>query len=119
MKLTGYMLNYGVKVTFYELLSKIPYNHNNWYIFEFDAIGTAPRNMTMKEFEDLVLNSEYGYRMDWEELLNLSKVIKDINNLILISSTVPIDFVSVEKDVEYLIIRLEIRDSTYWEIEFY
>ncbi|MBF0778964.1 hypothetical protein [Streptococcus cuniculi] len=119
MKLSGYMLNDGVKVTFYELLSKIPYNHDNWYIFEFDAIGIAPGNMTMQEFEDLVLNAEYGYRMDWEELFILSKAINDINNLILISSTIPINFVSVEKGVEYVMIRLEIHDSTYWEIEFY
>lgn len=114
------MSNCNVKVTFHDLLSKIPYNHNNWYIFEFDAIGIAPQNMTMQEFEDLVLNSEYGYRMGWDELLELSKTIEDINNLILISSTDFVDFASIENGTaSSLMIRLEIHDSTYWEIEFY
>ena len=51
----------------------------------------------MPEFEDLVLNSKYGYQMSWDELLKFSKGIEDINNLIVVSSTSPVEFETIEK----------------------
>ncbi len=119
MKISGSMLKYNKKISFFEILSNIPSNNAKWYIFEFDAIGKAPNNMTMSEFEDLVLNSKYGYQINWSELLKFSKEIEDINNLILVSSTSPVEFVTIEKGTESLQVRVEIYDSTAWEIEFY
>ena len=113
------MSKYNKKISFFEILSNIPSNNTNWYIFEFDAIGKAPSNLTMSEFEDLVLNSKYGYQMSWDELLKFSKEIEDINNLILVSSATPVAFDTIETDTEDLSVRLEIDDSTFWELEFY
>ena len=73
----------------------------------------------MSEFEDLVLNSKYGYQMSWDGLLKFSKGIEDINNLIVVSSTSPVEFEMIEKSAEALQVRVEIYDSTTWEIEFY
>ena len=119
MKISGNMSKYNKKISFFEILSNIPSNNAKWYIFEFDAIGKAPNNLTMSEFEDLVLNSKYGYQMSWDELLKFSKGIEDINNLIVVSSTSPVEFETIEKGTEALQVRVEIYDSTTWEIEFY
>ena len=102
MKMNGSMSKYNKKISFFEILSNIPSNNTNWYIFEFDAIGKAPNNLTMSEFEDLVLNSKYGYQMSWDELLKFSKEIADINNLILVSSATPVAFDAIETDTEDL-----------------
>lgn len=119
MKISGNMSKYNKKISFFEILSNIPSNNTNWYIFEFDAIGKAPSNLTMSEFEDLVLNSKYGYQMSWDELLKFSKEIEYINSLILVSSATPVAFDAIETDTEDLSVRLEIDDSTFWELEFY
>ena len=119
MKISGNMSKYNKKISFFEILSQIPSNHEYWYIFECDAVGKAPNNLPMPEFEDLVLNSKYGYPMSWDGLLKFSKGIEDINNLIVVSSTSPVEFETIEKGTEALQIRLEIYDSTTWEIEFY
>ena len=119
MKISGNMSKYNKKISFFEILSQIPSNHEDWYIFECDAVGKAPNNLPMPEFEDLVLNSKYGYPMSWDELLKSSKGIEDINNLIVVSSTSPVEFETIEKGAEALQVRVEIYDSTTWEIEFY
>ena len=119
LKISGQLLKDNQKLTFFEILSQIPSNREDWYIFECDAVGKAPNNLTMSEFEDLVLNSKYGYQMSWDELLKFSKEIEDINNLIVVSSTSPVEFETIEKGAEALQVRVEIYDSTTWEIEFY
>lgn len=119
LKISGQLLKDNQKLTFFEILSQIPSNNEDWYIFECDAVGKAPNNLSMPEFEDLVLNSKYGYQMSWAGLLKFSKGIEDINNLIVVSSTSPVEFEILEKGAEALQVRLEIHDSTAWEIEFY
>ena len=104
---------------FFEILSQIPSNSEDWYIFECDAVGKAPNNLPMSEFEDLVLNLKYGYPMSWAGLLKFSKGIEDINDLIVVSSTSPIEFDAIETDTEDFLVRLEIDDGTFWELEFY
>ena len=119
LKISGNMSKYNKKISFFEILSQIPSNNEDWYIFECDAVGKAPNNLPMSEFEELVLNSKYGYPMSWAGLLKFSKGIEDINNLIVVSSTTPVEFETIEKGTEALQVRVEIYDSTAWEIEFY
>ena len=119
LKISGQLSKNDQKLTFFEILSQIPSNREDWYIFECDAVGKAPNNLTMSEFEDLILNSKYGYQMSWDELLKFSKEIEDINNLIVVSSTSPVEFETIEKGAEALQVRVEIYDSTTWEIKFY
>lgn len=119
LKISGQLSKNDQKLTFFEILSQIPSNSEDWYIFECDAVGKAPNNLPMSEFEDLVLNSKYGYQMSWAGLLKFSKGIEDINNLIVVSSTSPIEFDAIETDTEDFLVRLEIDDSTFWELEFY
>ena len=119
LKISGQLLKDNQKLTFFEILSQIPSNNEDWYIFECDAVGKAPNNLPMSELEDLVLNSKYGYPMSWAGLLKFSKGIEDINDLIVVSSTSPIEFDAIETDTEDFLVRLEIDDSTFWELEFY
>ena len=119
LKISGQLLKDNQKLTFFEILSQIPSNSEDWYIFECDAVGKAPNNLPMPEFEDLVLNSKYGYPMSWDGLLKFSKGIEDVNNLIVVSSTSPVEFDAIETDTEDFLVRLEIDDSTFWELEFY
>lgn len=119
LKISGQLLKDNQKLTFFEILSQIPSNNEDWYIFECDAVGKAPNNLPMSEFEDLVLNSKYGYQMSWDGLLKFSKRIEDINNLIVVSSATPVEFDAIEKGTEALQVRVEIYDSSAWEIEFY
>ena len=119
LKISGQLLKDNQKLTFFKILSQIPSNREDWYIFECDAVGKAPNNLPMSEFEDLVLNSKYGYQMSWDGLLKFSKGIEDINNLIVVSSISPIEFDAIETDTEDFLVRLEIDDSTFWELEFY
>lgn len=108
-----------IKSCLFEILFQIPSNSEDWYIFECDAVGKAPNNLPMSEFEDLVLNSKYGYPMSWAGLLKFSKGMEDINDLIVVSSTSPIEFETIETDMEDFLVRVEIDDSTFWELEFY
>ena len=119
LKISGQLLKDNQKLTFFEILSQIPSNSEEWYIFECDAVGKAPNNLPMSEFEDLVLNSKYGYQMSWDGLLKFSKEIEDISNLILVSSISPVEFDAIETGAANLSIKLEIYDSTFWELEFY
>ena len=119
LKISGQLSKNDQKISFFEILSQIPSNSEDWYIFECDAVGKAPNNLPMPEFEDLVLTSKYGYQMSWAGLLKFSKGIEDINNLIVVSSATPVEFEALEKGAEALQVRLEIYDSTTWEIEFY
>ena len=119
MKISGQLSKDNQKLTFFEILSQIPSNSEDWYIFECDAVGKAPNNLPMSEFEDLVLNSKYGYQMSWDGLLKFSKGIEDINNLIVVSSATPVEFDAIETGAANLSIKLEIYDSTFWELEFY
>ena len=119
MKISGQLSKDNQKLPFFEILSQIPSNSEDWYIFECDAVGKAPNNLPMPEFEDLVLNSKYGYQMSWAGLLKFSKGIEDINNLIVVSSTSSIEFETIEKGTEALQVRVGIYDSSAWEIEFY
>ena len=119
LKISGQLSKNDQKISFFEILSQIPSNSEDWYIFECDAVGKAPNNLPMSEFEDLVLNLKYGYPMSWAGLLKFSKGIEDINNLIVVSSTSPVEFETIEKGAEALQVRVEIYDSTAWEIEFY
>ena len=119
LKISGQLSKDNQKLTFFEILSQIPSNSEEWYIFECDAVGKAPNNLPMSEFEDLVLNSKYGYQMSWDGLLKFSKRIEDINNLIVVSSATPVEFEALEKGAEALQVRVEICDSSAWEIEFY
>lgn len=119
MKISGQLSKDNQKLTFFEILSQIPSNSEEWYIFECDAVGKAPNNLPMSEFEDLVLNSKYGYQMSWDALLKFSKGIEDINNLIVVSSATPVEFDAIETGAANLSIKLEIYDSTFWELEFY
>ena len=119
MKISGQLSKDNQKLTFFEILSQIPSNSEEWYIFECDAVGKAPNNLPMSEFEDLVLNSKYGYQMSWDGLLKFSKGIEDINNLIVVSSATPVEFDAIETGAANLSIKLEIYDSTFWELEFY
>ena len=119
LKISGQLSKDNQKLTFFEILSQIPSNSEDWYIFECDAVGKAPNNLPMSEFEDLVLNSKYGYQMSWDGLLKFSKRIEDINNLIVVSSATPVEFEALEKGAEALQVRVEICDSSAWEIEFY
>ena len=119
LKISGQLSKDNQKLTFFEILSQIPSNSEDWYIFECDAVGKSPNNLPMSEFEDLVLNSKYGYQMSWDGLLKFSKRIEDINNLIVVSSATPVEFEALEKGAEALQVRVEICDSSAWEIEFY
>ena len=119
MKISGQLSKDNQKLPFFEILSQIPSNSEEWYIFECDAVGKAPNNLPMSEFEDLVLNSKYGYQMSWDGLLKFSKGIEDINNLIVVSSATPVEFDAIETGAANLSIKLEIYDSTFWELEFY
>ncbi|MFS9153246.1 hypothetical protein QM855_10240, partial [Streptococcus infantis] len=51
LKISGQLLKDNQKMTFFEILSQIPSNHEDWYIFECDAVGKAPNNLPMPEFE--------------------------------------------------------------------
>lgn len=119
LKISGQLSKNDQKISFFEILSQIPSNSEDWYIFECDVVGKAPNNLPMSEFEDLVLNSKYGYQMSWDGLLKFSKGIEDINDLIVVSSTSPIEFETIEQGTEALQVRVEICDSSAWEIEFY
>ncbi|MGT2965537.1 hypothetical protein [Streptococcus acidominimus] len=107
------------KVTLSDLLSKIPDNDFDWYIFEIEAIGVAPKGMSMPEFENLVLESERGYNISWTELWDLSKNLCDLNSLILVSATNPITFEALEKSSSIIKVKLEIIDSSIWELNLY
>ena len=69
-----------------ELLRKVPENNWNWYIYEFSAVGTAPNNLDMSSFEEMVLSSDNGYLISWRDLQELADSLDDVDRFLAVAS---------------------------------
>ena len=69
-----------------ELLRKVPENNWNWHIYEFSAVGTAPNNLDMSSFEEMVLSSDNGYLISWRDLQELADSLDDVDRFLAVAS---------------------------------
>ena len=116
MIMTGKMFEDDKKLTLLDVISKIPHNTMDWYLFEINGVGTAPDNLTMLDFEELVKERDEGYKFSWSELEYFARNIEDINDIILVSSPRPITFDELNRN--NVDVYVEIFDSNSWEVIF-
>ena len=108
----------GKKISLSDLLNDIPKNNWSWFLFEFNGIGTAPDNLSMSEFEDLVLKNDNGYHFTWSQLQSFAHSLSDINDCLLaaISHTDQISYSDIDRgDISKCNIIIKIFDSSFWE----
>ncbi|MDG6896183.1 hypothetical protein [Volucribacter amazonae] len=104
------------KLTLKDLLKYIPDNHFIWYIYELDAIGIAPQGLSMPDFEDIIINSQYGYQLSWADLNELANNLLDINDCLITANVGKISYDDIKSKNNNVLYKIEITDSTYWEI---
>lgn len=56
-----------------------------WKILEFSGVGSAPRNMSMPEFEALVSQCSDGYKLNWNELTEFAKGVEQTWNCLIVA----------------------------------
>ena len=54
--------------------------------YEFSAVGTAPNNLDMSSFEEMVLSSDNGYLISWRDLQELADSLDDVDRFLAVAS---------------------------------
>lgn len=116
-KMQGYMWNNKRKYELKELLSKVPENNWNWYIYEFSGVGTAPENLDMPAFEDMVLSLDNGYLISWCDLKKLADSLDDIDTFLAVASPGINSYQKIKTSnfVDFFC-KIDLFDSSSWEI---
>lgn len=114
----GTMWNNGEKIRLSHLLDKVPANKWDWYLYEIDAIGCAPRGLSMPDFEQQVLSSKTGLKLSWDEINCFSNSLIDISNCFLAALSKPVEYSVLDSgDLSLCLALITICDSTSWEIK--
>lgn len=110
----------GVKITFSELLNRIPDNNWTWSLFEFEGIAISPYEMGIPEFEDLLANARYGVNFSWDELTRFGTTVSDIHSCVVAAVTHPVEYSALaEGATAGVIVLIRIIDSTEWNVVFF
>lgn len=100
-----------------ELLRKVPENNWNWYIYEFSTVGTAPNNLDMSSFEEMVLSLDNGYLISWRDLQELADSLDDIDRFLAVASPGSNSYKKIiENDFIDFFCQIDLFDSSSWEI---
>ena len=100
-----------------ELLRKVPENNWNWYIYEFSAVGTAPNNLDMSSFEEMVLFLDNGYLISWRDLQELADSLDDVDRFLAVASLEVNSYKRIiENDFIDFFCQIDLFDSSSWEI---
>ena len=114
----GLMWNNGEKIRLSHLLEKIPPNKWDWYLYEIEAVGIAPRGMSMIDFEQQVLSSDTGLNLSWDELTSFANSLDDITNFFLAALLKPVQYSVLDNgDLSHCLALITISDSMSWEIK--
>jgi len=114
----GSMWNNGEKIRLSHLLDKIPPNKWDWYLYEIEAIGVAPRGITMPDFEQLILSSETGLKLTWHEIISFADSLDDIITCFLAALSEPVKYSVLDNgDLSCCHALITILDSTSWEVK--
>lgn len=71
----GNMWKNGEKIRLSYLLDKIPTNKWDWYLYEIEAVGIAPRGMSMFDFEQQALSGNTGLKLTWDEIKSFASTL--------------------------------------------
>lgn len=114
----GSMWNNGEKTSLSSLLDKIPHNEWEWYLYEINAIGAAPRGMSMPDFEQQALSSDTGIKLSWNEIVEFANSLDDITTCYLAALSNPVQYESLcNGELGSCLALINISDSTSWEIK--
>lgn len=70
----------------------------------------------MSDFEDIIINSKYGYQLSWGNLKELANNLLDINDCLITANIEKISYDDIKSKNSSVLYKIEIKDSTYWEI---
>lgn len=114
----GNMWKNGEKIHLSYLLDKIPDNKWDWYLYEIDAVGIAPRDMSMLDFEQQALSCDTGLKLTWDEVKSFANTLDDINTFFLAALMMPMQHSVIGNgDSSYCFASIRVIDSTSWEIQ--
>ena len=116
-KMQGNMWINEHKYELKELLRKVPENNWNWYIYEFNGVGTAPNNLDMPSFEEMVLSLDTGYLISWSDLKELAYSLDDIDTFLAVASSGVNSYDKIRShDFVDFFCKIDLFDSSSWEI---
>ncbi|AHK18101.1 MULTISPECIES: hypothetical protein [Yersinia pseudotuberculosis complex] len=100
-----------------DLLKMVPENDWVWCVYEFTGIGEAPNDLSMPDFEHLVLLEEYGFPLSWQELKTLSASLVDMTDCLIAAVTEPVLYDAIDRgDFTHCLALIKFVDSTEWEV---
>lgn len=108
----------NIKLQLNDLLKKVPENNWTWYLYEIDAVGCAPYDLSMSDFEDFVLSKKYGLEMKWDEVKLLANSLSDIKTFFIVASSCLLSYEDVDVDnLTNCFAVINVFDSSSWEIK--
>lgn len=114
----GGMWNDGRKLTLSRLLEYIPANEWDWYLYEIDAVGTAPHKMSMQDFEEQVLASATGMKFSWYEVKALADSLCDLKNVFMAALLKPVEYEFLcNGELDSCLALVIVSDSTKWQVK--
>lgn len=101
------------------LLNLTEDNNWTWTVCEFDGIGQAPYNLSMSDFEDMLIESKKGAIMSWCEINEFATNIEQVYWCIVIA-TLSADEIVKPTGPEFVpnncLFAFEAFDSTEWTV---
>ncbi|MBI0552832.1 hypothetical protein [Pectobacterium parmentieri] len=108
----------NIKLQLNDLVKIIPDNNWIWYLYEIDGIGCALYDLSMPDFENLVLSEEYGLKMTWNEVKLLANSLDDIKTFFIVASSNLLSYEDVDIDeLTNCFAVINVFDSSHWEIK--
>ena len=107
----------GIAVQLVEVLAVIPENDLVWAILEFNGTGKALDNLSMDDFEKLILSQPSGLVMSWDELKRLSNGFDQTIDCTIIGARTSQDILNARKagdNFSLCEVILNVFDSTEW-----
>ncbi len=109
----------GVTVQLIDLLKIVPDNNLTWSILDFYGIGSAPKGLTMPEFEKATRSIPGGHLFSWPELKAFADQLDQTWDCLIVAVESKNDLVPEELDADNFnrcLIVLRAFDSTNWSV---
>jgi hypothetical protein len=109
----------GNTIALTDVLAGIPDNDWDWRLWDLYAIGHAPHDLSMPDFERVVIEAPRGYSLSWTELLDLAVHLEDTYDCLLTAAASDTDATAEEvmaEDYSRLIVTISAEDSTCWRL---
>lgn len=106
------------KLTLNDLLKSVPENNWNWFLYEIDAVGCALYGLSIPDFEALVLSTDDGLEMTWDDVKLLAHSLEEIKTFFIVAHAGSLAYECIDVDnLTNCFAIIHVFDSSYWEIK--